>query len=209
MFEFIYQKRKYTLLSPSLFVIAMTPSEGESCRYISIWFVSCKKLSEQVAFTPWTSLHGSIPSVLFFFFFWCSVFWPLFVWRRVVSQPSTSRTWCTPYYTAAVRRIVYLACIYTCRVLLPLLLICVLLYCRSCCTGCGCSSLCAGWQKLLLVHWIWFHLLFSLSFSNTIWFKYMYPSAMLSHLRPRFVCTTSSVITGMRGVTPAAAKPPL
>ena len=57
------------------------------------------------------------------FFLVCRYFLPLFVvWRRVVSQLSTSRTSYTRYYTA-VRRIIYLACLYTYRVLLTLLLL--------------------------------------------------------------------------------------
>ena len=72
------------------------------------WFIE----SEQVAFAPWASLiGGSIPSVYSFgvpFFVHL-----LFVWRRVVSQPSTSRIRSTRYYTAAVRRVIHLPCIYT------------------------------------------------------------------------------------------------
>ena len=58
------------------------------------------------------------PACSFFFFGvpWFSLF---FVWHRVLcSQPSSiSRTWYTRYY-AAVRRIIYLACIYPLTVLL-------------------------------------------------------------------------------------------
>ena len=52
---------------------------------------------------------------LFFFFGVPFFFSPLiFAWRRVVSQPSISRTWYTRYYTAVrLRRIMHLACIFT------------------------------------------------------------------------------------------------
>ena len=81
---------------------------------------------EQVGLTSWSSLHGgSNSSVLSFFLLVCVFcFTSVFVWNNVASQPSTSRTWYTRYYTV-VRRFVYLACIYRYRVLLPrLLLLC-------------------------------------------------------------------------------------
>jgi len=97
-------------------------------------------------------------------------FSPLFIWRCVVyPQPSsTSRTWYTRYFTA-VRY--YMPGIYTFRVLLLplLLLLCLLQHSRCCCSICCCSSSCAVWQKLLLVHRIWFHSVLSFS-SNTIYF---------------------------------------
>ena len=54
-----------------------------------------------------------------------------------------------------VPSILYLTCIYTYRVLLPLqapltLLLCVA-YCCCCYSSCCCSSSCAGWPKCLLV----------------------------------------------------------
>ena len=87
-------------------------------RYISIWHVSCKKLS-----CWWTGSYHSMNIICtsymvrcaacsFSLFFGVPFFSPLFVWRNVVSQPSTSRTRYTRYYTA-VRRIIYLACIFT------------------------------------------------------------------------------------------------
>ena len=79
--------------------------DGKKC----CWFNE----SEQAA---WLHEHivGSIPSVLSVSFIWCAVLlYLIFVWRRVVSQPSTSRTRCPRYFSAAVRRIIYLACIYT------------------------------------------------------------------------------------------------
>ena len=104
-------------------------------------------------------------------------------------------------------------CVFVHRVLLPLLLLlCVaillfLLYqLLLFVTACRMATIVAGSSNLI-------HLLFSFSsFSNTMYFKCIYPSAVLSHLRPRFAYTASSVITGMRGakegVSPLRRSPP-
>ena len=41
------------------------------------------------------------------------------------------------------------------------------LYRCSRCSSCCCSPSCAGWQKLLLTHWIWLHPKFSFFFLET------------------------------------------
>ena len=41
------------------------------------------------------------------------------------------------------------------------------LYRCSRCSSCCCSPSCAGWQKLLLIHWIWLHPKFSFFFLET------------------------------------------
>ena len=45
--------------------------------------------------------------------------------------------------------------------------------------------------------------------SNTIYFSCIYPLTVLSHLRPPFAYTTSSVVTGMRGAKAAISGVPL
>ena len=115
---FSFFRRNYCS-DPSYLFLPRDTYQSDMC-HVRTW------VGEHVGLSPWASLHGgSIPSVLFFYL--CAVFSSLFVSRRVVSQPSTSRTG-TRYYTA-VRRIIYLACIYTQRELLLLLLLPLL------CTG--------------------------------------------------------------------------
>ena len=96
------------------------------------------------------------------FCFWGAVCFHLFqcfIWRRVVSQPSTSRTWYTRYYTD-VRRNIYSMYLYVES--FPDAVAAALYRCCRCSSWC-CSSSCSRWQKLLLVHWIWSHPRFSSS----------------------------------------------
>ena len=105
------------------------------------------------------------------------------------------------------------------RVLLPLLLLWVLLYVNAvvaegAAASCCCSSSRAGWQKLLLVRWIWFQRSLPLH-SNTI---LIYPLAVYyQNTAVAFWCLdlTCEYILGnygharnLGGRQPAAAKPP-
>ena len=98
------------------------------------------------------------------FFFVCAVLFHLyFVWCRVVSQSCTSTTRYTRYYTA-VRRVAYLACNYTERVLLPLLiaLLCVAMLLLV--IVCWTANIIAGSFNLILIQ------CFLSLHSNTIYF---------------------------------------
>ena len=131
------------------------------------------------------------------FFFRCAVLSsPIFlVWRRVVSQPSTSRTWCTRYCTAVRRAVVYTwhvfihteCCCRCCCCSVPVLLLHQLLMfivvCRIAKKVSGSSNLIPSSVFFLFKHNLFFHACL----------------AVLSHLRPRIAYTTSSEITGMRG----------
>ena len=100
----------------------------------------------------------------------------------------------------------YDRCIYTFEVLLTLLLLLyALLYdCCCCCSSCCCSSSCAGGQKImLLVHWSWFHPVFS--FSSIIRdFVFVYLLGNTVAFAASIAYTTSSAITGgaKAGVSP-------
>ena len=98
---------------------------------------------------------------LFLFVLVCRFSSPHSVWRRAVSQPSTSRTIHGIILLYDVP-LLYILHVFIRRVLLPLLLLFVLQCCCWCCSSCCCSSSCAGW-KTVVVHWTWFHPVFSFS----------------------------------------------
>ena len=86
----------------------------------------------------------------------------------------------------------------------------VLLYCCYRCSSsaaisCCCSSSCAGWPKLLLVHWIWSQCFLYLH-SNAIYFwctLWQYCVAFIYGL----VMPTTTVITGMHGAKEGVSPP--
>ena len=127
----------------------------------------------------------------------------IFVWRRVVSQPRTSRTWYI-FTLYDVLGSIYLTCIYAQRVLLPLLLLCVLLYCCCCCSCSGCSSSCPDGEKCCSIEsdscvfflFIQTRYIFYVPLGSTVAFT----ASICLH------CSTFSIITGMHG---AKAEPSL
>ena len=148
-------------------------------------------MGEEVGLPPWAPPHGgSIPTVLSFFCFGAPFFLPLFVWRRVVSQPSTARTWHNRHYTAE-RRIIYLACIYTYRLLLPLLLFVIV---------CRMAKIAAGSMNLI---------------PSSVVFLFIQTRSIFNVRTPWQYCrvhgldllNTYSVIMGMRGAKTGVSPP--
>ena len=159
-------------------------------------------MGERAGLTPRASLHGgSIPSVLLFF--WCAVL--------LTSSGLASRGFTTEYLSTLIYPVlyccttyIYLACIYTCRVLLPLLL--------PLCTGVAAAAAAVRHRLLDGKICCWFIESYSIQcflslHSNAIYLHCTYSLAVLSNLRPGLAYTTSSVITGMRGAK-AAVSPP-
>ena len=139
------------------------------------------------------------------FLFWCAVLIAYsFCLTSCGVTTESSRTWYTRCY-AAVRRIIYLACIYTYRALLPPMLLL------------PCTGVVAVAAAALRYHvpggkrCCWLIESDSIQFFLFMQTRLiiMYPLAVLSHLRPRFAYTTSSVITviaGIRGSREVAAR---
>ena len=93
------------------------------------------------------------------------------VWIPTCSQFFFRWAWYTRYYTV-VQRIICLACIniYKSAAAADA----AALYRCSRCSSFWCSPSCTGWQKLLLVHSIWFHPRFSCSvFKHDIFLMYI------------------------------------
>ena len=78
-----------------------------------------------------------------------------------------------------------------------------LYWCCYCSSSC-CSALCAEWQNLLLIHWIWFYSVISLSTFKHDIIHCMYPVAVLPHLSTPF---GYKVISGTHGAK-AGVSPP-
>ena len=109
VFVFVYSKKNCSNLS--FLSVCIDTYQSDMCHLRN-------SVIEQVAFTPWASLHdGLIPRVLSicflvsrFFHHFCLA--PcMFGWSRVVLQPSTSRTCFSGYYTCCTAVVLYDVCI--------------------------------------------------------------------------------------------------
>ena len=136
------------------------------------------------------------------FFLVCRLFHLFLVWRGVVSQPSTSRTWYIVLFIYA----------YRVRVLLPLVLLLVCCHTvvdAAAAACCCCSSSFAGWQKLLLVHWIWFQCFLSLH--STRFFKNEFlgsSAAFTASIYLYYILVNYGMHGAKAGVSPPRRSPP-